>query len=271
MRQYLRYFRIPFIIAGVMTLVSLVMYFTAKSSINTERNNTSWDNSVCVLDTAGKMTESERQQLNDYIMEIEERCQADIVFITMDNADYGYLDKVRQYADRFAEDNSLGFDYPGGSSIVFVDNWSRGGDGRIHSWISTTGTIRQRLTDEEATRILNILDDIASDYSDPYNEYYRIATALGRKGSSLQMPFSMALVLVIALIVSVIYVVVNWKSKLGDVTVEAGTYVDGGNGKFKVATDMFTHKTVSKRRIERSSGGSGGGGGGSHGGGGHSR
>ena len=73
-----------------------------------------------------------------------------------------------------------------------------------------------------------------------------------------------------ALVIAIIYIIINWRSKLGDVTVNAGTYVEGGNGKFLTATDIFNHKTVTKHKIERSSGG-GGGGGGSHGGGGHSR
>ncbi len=270
MRGYFRYFRIPFIITGVFSVISIVMYLSVKAGTDIERNNTSWDNSVCVLDTADKLTNDEEQLLTQRIMEIENDCRVDMIFITLDDPERGYLDKVHQFADAFAEDNHMGYDYPGGSSIVFVDNWSRGGDGKIHSWISTTGSVRERISDSDCAEILYILDDIPSDDSDPYYEYLRIANALAKRADRLGAPFSLIVVFVTALIIAIIYIVVNWKSKLGDVTVTSGTYVTGGRGNFKVKTDTFTHKTVTKRRIERSSS-SGGGGGGSHGGGGHSR
>ncbi len=273
MRGYFKYFRIPFIITAVFSIVSVVAYISAKNGIDTERHNTSWDNTLCVIDSADKMTDEEEQLLTERIMEIQNDCQVDMVFITLYDSERGYLDKVHQFADAFAEDNHLGYDYPGGSSIVFVDNWSRGGDGKIHSWISTTGMIRERISDSDCDEILYILDDIPSDDADPYYEYMRIADALAKRADRLRPPFSLIVVFIAALVIAIIYIVFNWRSKLGDVTVTAGTYINGGRGEFKVSTDTFSHKTVTKHRIERSSGGGGGGGGGggSHGGGGHSR
>ncbi len=269
MTRFFKYFAVPLILAVILTVVALTSYNSAKAEIDTVRHNDQWDNTVCVYDLAGKMTDSEVLSLNSYIVELEEQCLADIVVITLDDPEYGYLEMVHSYADWFAEEYRLGYDYPGGSAIVFVDNWSRGGDGGIHSWVSTTGAVRDRLSDSEADSILDILDEIESDDADPYDQYYEIVGKLAKKATPLRPPYSMFAAFIIALIVAAIYIFINLRSKLGDVTVTSHTYVKGGNGKFNILTDTFRNKTVTKRKIESSSGGSGGGG--SHGGAGHSR
>ena len=272
MKSYFKYFKIPFIIAAVITIISVPLYFVVKSSVmSEERNNSKWDNTVTVIDSAGKMTAEEQRQLGERIEEIEAACQTDIVFLIIDDPANGYLDSVRRIADNFSEDNHMGYDYPGGSAIVFVDNWSRGGDGRIHSWMSTTGTIRERISNEDADNMLNVLDELTSDSDDPYYVYTKLANKIYKKGGKLRMPYSLGAVLLTALVLSIIYIIVNWRSKLGDVTVNSGTYLEGGEARFRVKTDTFDHKTVTKHKIERSSSSGGGGGGGSHGGGGHSR
>ncbi len=270
MKSYFKYFRIPFIIAAVITVISLPVYFSVKNSVmNAERNNSSWDNSVTLIDQADKMTDEEERDLGDRLEEIGNACQTDIIFIILDDPENAYLDSVRRLADSFSEDNHMGYDYPGGSAIVFIDNWSRGGDGGIHSWMSTTGNIRERISDDAATEMLNVLDEL-SDGDDPYYVYSKLANQIYRKGGKLRMPFSMGTVLIASLVISIIYIFLNWRSKLGDVTVNAETYLEGRKANFRVKTDTFSHKTVTKHKIERSSSG-GGGGGGSHGGGGHSR
>ena len=270
MKSYFKYFKIPFIIAVVITIIAIPMYLGARSRyLSVERNNSSWDNSVTVLDTADKMTDEEERDLGELISRVEDSCHADIIFITLDDPSNGYLDSVRRLADSFSEDNHMGYDYPGGSAIVFIDNWSRGGDGGIHSWMSTTGEVRSRIDNDEATEMLNILDELSDD-DDPYYVYSKLARSIEKRGSLLRAPYSFGAVLIVSLIISIIYIVVNWHSKLGDVTVNSGTYLEGKAAKFKAKTDIFNHKTVTSHKIERSSGG-GGGGGGSHGGGGHSR
>lgn len=270
MKSYFKYFTIPFIITIILAIVAIPAYYSKKAVVESAvRTNSSWDNSLTVIDSAGKMTEEEVALLSEELQEIEAACQTDIIFITLYDSDNAYLDSVRALADSFSEDNGMGFDGPGGSAIVFIDNWSRGGDGGIHSWMSTTGKIRNKISEEEATEILNTLDEIESDDSDPYDVYSKIAKRIYRKGAALRMPYSLGTAVIVALVLSVVYVLINWNSKLGDVTVNASTYLKGGKSTFNVKTDTFSHKTVTKRKIERSS--SSGGGGGSHGGGGHSR
>ena len=268
MIKYLRYFAIPIIVAFVLTVISLSVHSGAENAIDYERHNDVWDHTDCVYDLACKMTDEEAEELRAYIVELEEECLADIVVITLDDPKYGYLSKVKEYADSFSEEYGTGYDYPGGSSIVFVDNWSRGGDGKIHSWISTTGAVRERLSDSECDDILNILDEIEGDYADPYDQYREIVGKLAGKAMPLKPPYSMLIAFIVAVVVAGIYIIINITSKLGDVTTNSHTYVKGGKGNLKVSTDTFRNKTVTKRKIETSSGG---GGGGSHGGGGHSR
>ena len=270
MKSYFKYFSIPFIITAILAVIALPMYFSRKAAVeSTVRSNSRWDNSLTVIDSAGKMTTEETELLSEELREIETACQTDIIFITLYDSENAYLDSVRALADSFSEENGMGYDGPGGSALVFIDNWSRGGDGGIHSWISTTGDIRSRISDDEASEMLNVLDEIESDDADPYSTYSKLAHSIYKKGARLRMPYTIGLLLIVAVVISAIYIFINWNSKLGDVTVNAGTYLKGGKSIFKVKTDTFSHKTVSKRKIERSSGS--GGGGGSHGGGGHSR
>ena len=80
---------------------------------------------------------------------------------------------------------------------------------------------------------------------------------------------------IIGLVSAAIFVICNRRSKKGNKTTTAVTYVAGMEPHFRVKEDRFLRKTVVTRKIQTNSGGgggrSGGGGGRSHGGGGHSR
>lgn len=270
MKSYLKFFGIPFIITIVVVAVCVVIGVGGSAKLDEARNNEYFDNTDCVWDLAEKMTDSEVKALNARIMKWEEKCHADILWITICDDENAYLNKVKALADEVAEGYGLGYEGPGGSAIVFIDNWSRGGDGKIHTWISTTGSrIRSDLTDSEVEEILNILDEIPNDAADPYEQYAKILDKCGKQ-TSLYHPFPIFIPFIAGLIVAGIFILVNWRSKLGDVTVTSTTYLKGGKAQFPVARDVFRNKTVTSHKIERSSGG-GGGGGGSHGGGGHSR
>lgn len=273
MKGYFKYFLIPFIVTAVITIGCLVIGSSYKATAYYERYNNVYDNTVCVYDWAGKMTEDEVYELNERILYWQEMSHVDIAFITMDSPELGYLEYVKDYADQFSYEYQMGYNKPIGDSVVFVDNWSRGGDGKIHTWISTRGErVRSDLTDDEATDILYILDEIPSDDSDPYAQYCRIVDAIGEQTVLYHPPYGMFLVpLVAGLIAAVIFILINWRSKLGDVTVNEGTYLKGSAPTFPVMRDEFVTKTVTKTKIESSSSSGGGGGGGSTGGGGHSR
>ena len=272
MEKYFKYFGIPLIITLLTVIVGVGTYVAKKDDVSPIRTNDAFDSSVAVYDMADKLTESEEIALQELIDKMSVRACADIAIVTLDDPELGYLSAVREYADQFSEEMQMGYHGPGTEAIVFVDNWSRGGDGKIHSWISTTESgLRSRLTDSDCTEILYILDEIPSDDADPYEQYYKIIEEIADEARPFNTPFGVGIVFIIALVVSAIYIALNWNSKLGKVTVQACTYVKDGEVDFAIKSDTFRNKTVSKVKIQSSSGGGGGGGGGSHGGGGHSR
>ena len=272
MEKYFKYFGIPLIITLLTVIVGVGTYVAKKDDVSTIRTNDAFDSSIAVYDMADKLTESEEIALQELIDKMSVRACADIAIVTLDDPELGYLSAVREYADQFSEEMQMGYHGPGTEAIVFVDNWSRGGDGKIHSWVSTTESdLRSRLTDSDCTEILYILDEIPSDDADPYEQYYKIIVELAGEARPFNPPFGVGIVFIIALVVSAIYIALNWNSKLGKVTVQACTYVKDGEIDFAIKSDTFRNKTVSKVKIQSSSGGGGGGGGGSHGGGGHSR
>lgn len=274
MDRYFKYFRIPFILTAVVAVVCSVIYFNGKQDMNIVRNNSSYDNRTCVYDYAGKLDKQEVAALNDLLVEIEELDKVDIAYVIIRDDDNAYLSLVQEYAQNFAISNNMGYEGPGESTIVFVDNWSRGGDGKIHSWIASRGNrIRSKLTNDECDSILYELDNIPSDESDPYAAYTAIAYDIHREIDPNRKPFGVGIIIIVALVIAGIYVAVNWKSKLGDNTVVSSTYLKSGSVDFPVKHDLFRNKVVTKRKIETSSSssGGGGGGGGSFGGGGHSR
>lgn len=270
MSRYFKYFRIPFVIVAILIVVCLIVGNNSKRKYIEPRDNDYYDNTACVVyDWADKLTDEEEAELSEAIFEWQEACSTDIIWITMDEAQLGYLSAVKEYANRFNEDSQMGYYGPGTNAIVFVDNWSRGGDGGIHTWLSTTGEVRNRISDDQVDEILYILDEIPSDDADPYEQYMKILYRVGNEAYPYN-PFPIYFPVIAGVIAAAIFILVNWRSKLGDKTITNSTYLEGGAAQFPVARDIFNHKTVTKHKIESSSGG-GGGGGGSHGGGGHSR
>ena len=187
---------------------------------------------------------------------------------------------VKGYAETFGYENNMGYDYPGGSYVVFVDNiYREPSTGRVDSWMSTYGEAKEKLTQSECEKIMDVGLANLSDYSnsDDYFEAYSkivkmIPSYMSPIGGAMGM-FNVGTILLAALIIAGGYVLGNWKSKLGKVTTTSTTYVQNGKPNMTRREDRFIRKSVSKRKIETSSGGGGGhsGGGGGHGGGGHSR
>lgn len=270
MNRYLKYFRIPLIITAVITIICLFLYIGKSGSIDYERDNQVYDNTVCVYDYAGKMTDTEINNLNDYLCEIEQANCVDIAFVTIYDDDYAYLDEMKELSEATVIDWGMGFDGEGGNAVIFIDNWSRGGDGYIHSWIAARGE-RNRISGSDAENMLEVLDSIPNDEADPYEQYMQLAGRIERETRIIHPPYGIGVCLIIALVITALYIIINWKSKLADVTVNKSTYLSGGRAEFPVRRDIFINKTVSRRKIERSSSSSGGSSGGGFSGGGHSR
>lgn len=293
MKEYLRFFSIPFGIVGVLAVVTLVMSIVkggsdveAVASGNTQRTTTER-----VFDYADKMTDVEEDMLREEIAEAEVKTQCDIVVVTLDESLVEYAAQyediigpvaisecVMVYADNFYDENKFGYDEAHGDGVLFLDNWYRESDGRVHSWMSTSGRAEAAYSSEMIDELLT--DSLSYVEDDPYLAYSTMVEyfVIDMTGGSIADSFLNPLyIFIAAVVIAVVFLIVNWSSKKGKRTTTDRTYVVGGNATFRRREDRFLYKNVTKRKIEKSSSSGGGGGhhtsagGHSHGGGGHSR
>ncbi|MCR4650645.1 MAG: TPM domain-containing protein [Lachnospiraceae bacterium] len=290
MNRYLKTFKIPFILS-IVVIILTVIGSIAVSSTHSPRNNSEFTTSQRVFDYADKLNDADEQKLNDTIHEYEKKARTDIVVVILNENLTDYVERkdivvpvseqVMVYADDFADENALGYDQPHGSAVVFVDNWSREADGRLYSWISTSGDMIHLLPRWKAEEIMDSYLTL-NDYADSatiLNAYTNVVRGIAGRGKGGTVPYIMTdprLPLGIALVVAILYIIINWNSKVAEVTVSSKTYIDNGEPRWLQEMDVFINKSLNYTIINRSSGGGGGGshissGGFSHGGGGHSR
>lgn len=287
-RQYLKYFRIWFIITGVFVALGLVFgvasLFSGEAGKNPERQNMSAPKER-VYDFADVLTDAEEKNLREYIARKEPLIQADIVLVTIkedvESGAYGWETAMMNYADDFYDQKLYGYDAVNGNGVLLLDNWY---DGQAGSWLSTCGNVYYRFGDYEINRVLDAvyygLDDGAYEaYLDYIDTVYYLMADEGQMESA---SLSLGMILGLPFMVALIYALVNLRQSKAKVTTQANTYVEGGRPVMRVSRDDFIRKHVVTRRIEtnsgsRSGGHSGGGGGHrssggvSHGGGGRRR
>ena len=292
MRDYIKFFRIPFIIIGILAVITLVMVLAngeSTEAVVMERANTECMTTERVFDYADVLTDSEEASLSERIALKEVETQSDIVIVTLNESlvEYAaqYEDKIGSvpveqcvmvFADNFYEENRFGYDKPVGDGNLLLDNWYRESDGKIHSWMLTSGRAIEAFSESDIDYVLDYSLEVVEDspyeaycrYVDTYADYYNIYYG------DLEIPF--IFILGFALIVAGIFFLVNIFSKKGKSTVNDVTYVVGGRPTLRKKEDRFIRKSVSKVKINTDSGSGGGGrhtsaGGSSFGGGGHSR
>lgn len=293
MKEYLRFFSIPFGLVGILAVVTLVMSIVkggsdveAVASSNTQRITTER-----VFDYADKLTDVEEDMLREEIAEAEVKTQCDIVVVTLDESLVEYAAQyediigpvaisecVMVYADNFYDENKFGYDEAHGDGVLFLDNWYRESDGRVHSWMSTSGRAEETYSSEMIDELLT--DSLYYVEDDPYLAYSTMVEyfVIDMTGVSVADSFLNPLyIFIAAIVIAVVFLIVNWSSKKGKRTTTDRTYVVGGNAAFRRREDRFLYKNVTKHKIEKNSSSGGGGGhhtsagGHSHGGGGHSR
>lgn len=283
MREYLRFFRIPFILVGILAVVTIVVAVAGSgkttavsASTNTERTTTER-----VFDYADKLTDAEEDALRSLIAETEAETKCDIVLVTLNESLVEYAAQyeaqigpvptsqcVMVYADNFYDEHKFGYDMPYGDGVLLLDNWYREADGWVYNWLTTTGRAESRYSTAMIDNVINDVNDRVED--DPYAAYVsyvenvrRDMTVGSKSNSSLAMILQPQYILIAALVIAVVFLLINWSSKKGKRTTTNRTYVVGGNPTFRRREDRFLYKNVTKRKIEKSSG-SGGGGGGHH-------
>lgn len=304
-KDYLKYFTVPFIIVVVIAAIFVGVLLTNEDggiqyydSPNTERVY----GSQRVFDYGDMLSSKEEEKLEAYIHEKEKETCTDIVVVVLNEPLEFYELEYRSryqgvtvtpdkwvmvYADKFWEDNKFGYDQPQvldgtsrtGDGIILVDNnYREGPENKIYTWLGTTGKAERELSSSEIDAILDAF------YDEVEYDYYQACIDMVDKYVNVYVPYKvntepdMRMPFVIAAIVMVVFIAVNWRNKGGKKTVTPKTYLVNQKAIFTRREDIFLRKSVSKVKIESSSGGGGGGGGhhvsgggGSHGGGGHSR
>lgn len=278
MKQYFSYFKIWFIVLGVLAVITGVAAFVNRLD-NTRGNYQAPDERV--YDYADVLTDSEEEQLRELIADREARIGCDIVLVTINESvleRYGYTQNtdsnweycMRAYADDFYDENKFGYNKAfEGDGVLLLDNWYEGEYGSEKgSWLSTSGKVYQRYS---SRMIDSVLDDVYYLVdSSPYRAYrayiediYHEMSNDNSAGSAMN-PFAL---FIIALVVAAIFICTHLKVKEGVKTTVASTYVENGSVRFNVKRDKLVNKFVTSRVIQTSSGGGGGshsGGGGGH-------
>lgn len=292
MKQYFSYFKILFIVVGILAVLTGSVAIIQKLFDSGAYVRSNYDAPTQrVYDYADVLSEDEEARLEDLISKRESQIGCDIVLVTIDESlysKYGIIidnDDNREtcmmrYADDFYDENLFGFDSVHGDGVLLLDNWYNNEKG---SWLSTCGRVYQHYT---YTMINTVLDDVYEKVErDPYKAYKAYINDVYREmsGKNGAIELSVFPLFVISLVTAGIFMGMHLKGNMGEKTTSATTYVENGSIKFNVNSDELINKFTTSRVIPRntSNGGvnSGGGragghvsrGGVSHGGGGRRR
>ena len=300
LRQYFKYFKIWFIIAGILAVITIGAAVVHALTPKPVRGN-GQEPTERVYDYADMLTEEEEQSLREYIAECEEKIQADIVIVTIsESVEYDLQDPdlpeafhakeagstdwstaMRDLADNFYDYNNYGYNKVHGNGVLLLDNSYEGQKG---SWLSTCGNVYDYFGDYEIDQALYAVDDYIDE--SPYRAYKNCISYVTRtmEESQESMPMTFAPWILVGLVVALIYAAVNLHQNKAKDTTATNQYVDGKKPKINDTRDQYLRKNVVTRRIETSSSSGGsshrsGGHGGrhrsssgvSHGGGGHRR
>lgn len=302
MKEYFRYFKVPFILIGILAIITISVgvgstITSITTSDNSQSANTERTTTERVFDYADILSNEEENLLREQIKESEAITKCDIVIVTLNESLVDYAASyehiigpvptekcVMVYADNFYDEHRFGYNEPYGDGVLFLDNWYRESDGGVYSWMCTTGKVEDRYS---SSMIDNIMYESLENVEDnPYRAYSKfiklfvedMTTSSG--SSSIAYKLSVQHMLVFSVVIAALFFAINWSGKKGKKTVTNLTYVNGGNPTLKRKEDRFINKTVTKTKIESNSGSGGRSGGGghhrsssgrSHGGGGHRR
>jgi len=279
-KQYFHYFRIWFIVIGILLVVTVILGVKHTAGGNVSRTNLSAP-AERVFDYAGVLTDEEEESLRQRIAEVEDKLHFDIVLVTFNQPvegeeamrQYGYRSvdweqNMMDYADDFWDVYQYGYNKElEGDGCILVSNWYEGQDGEH---LSTSG----RVEDSFSVRDINSVVDAVDAYyaTDPYRAYMayvdRVASLMSSSRSGME-PLPVPAVVILPLIAALVYALMNLKQKAAKDTTTASTYVEGGKPVMKARADDFIRKNVVTRRIETGSSSGGRGGSHSRGGGGH--
>ena len=280
-RQYLHFFRIWFIVLGVLFVVAILAAFARNILRTTAERRNMQAPTERVYDYADMLTDEEEEELRNLIAEKEAQIGCDLVLVTIRQPVegsqaqemYGYRYtswemNMQDIADDFYDNNQYGYDAPYGDGALILDNSYPGQEG---THLSTSGKIFAKFGNYEIDRAIDRVDIYID--SSPYKAYSScinyIANEMSGKNSEVG-----GMVLLLALFVPIIvagtFVATHLRSKEGKNTTTAVTYIAGGKPVMNQQRDDFIRKHVTQRRIQTSSSSGGGHSSGGHGGAHHS-
>ena len=153
-KDYLHIFKIPFILVGVLAIISLICALVLREDDIVWVRGNNLQGEERVFDYADKLTNEEEEALRERIATAQEKIGCDIIVVILEEsleeyatsyeAETGPLDPsqyVMVYANNFYDEKQFGYDVPLGDGIILVDNWYRESDGGLYTWISPSGRI----------------------------------------------------------------------------------------------------------------------------------
>lgn len=271
MKQYFSYFKFLFITIAVLAILTGGIGIVHSLSEKYIRKNREAPVQR-VFDYADVLSDAEEKKLTAQIAKRENQIGCDIIIVTIDesvlefygyerNTDSNWERAMRDYADDFYDDNDFGYNRVHGDGVLLLDNWYEDEEG---SWISTCGRVLERYS---SSMIDSVLDDVYERVEDsPYRAYSAYIEDIYRDMSGGRIHINPLLLLVIAVVAAVIFIVSHMKTKEGEKTTGASTYVENGSVQFTVMRDELINKHVTSVAYTppSSGGGSRSGGGGRH-------
>lgn len=285
-KQYFRYFRIWFIIIGVLLVVTVILGVGRMKENNIRRTNQAAPLER-VYDYAEVLTDAEEENLRKKIAEVEGLLHFDIVLVTLNQPvegeeamrQYGFRSteweqNMSDYADDFWEENRYGYNSSmEGDGCILLHNWYEGQSG---GHLSTSGRVEDWFSNEDIGDVMDAVAEYGK--ADPYKAYlayieevYFLMSQENGNGNR-DAAFPLAVVIILPLAAALGFAAVNLRQKKAADTTTASTYVEGGRPVMRVRSDDFIRKSVVTRKIETNSGSGSGRSGGSsshRGGGGH--
>lgn len=266
-RQYLHYFRVWFILLGVLAVVLVGLLCVKLAGSKKQRTNFEAPEER-VYDYADVLTTQEEEKLREYIAEKEKKYHIDMILVTIkeDVEQYGSWEtQMMNYADDFYDQNNYGYDMVHGDGVLLLDNWYEGQEG---SWLSTCGKVYRRFSTYDIDRVLDAVFYQVD--SSPYQAYraYVDETCRLLDGEKLPGPPVTGTILV-SLFVAAFYAAMHLRQEKAKDTTTATSFVENGKPVMKDCRDEFIRKSVTSVRIQTSSSSGGGSHRSSGGGGGH--
>ena len=261
LRQYIRYFRVWFIVLGIMAAVSLVYILIEEEAQSVPRINTMAAEER-VYDYADVLTDREENALRRQIAKYEKKCCIDIVIVTLDEpmgiSDSDWEWNMMNYADDFYDNGWYGWNRIHGNGALLLDNWYEDENGsQKGSWLSTSGSVEWKIGAREEGEILDAMYTYID--KNPYKAYRaavkRLASVAGdSKAFDLKEYLendkeSCLAILIIPFVIALIYAWVHLNPSKGVNTTVASTYVKGGVPVLRSSSDSYIRKNVVSYQI----------------------